>query len=46
MACTCMAATGTGSVFFIGDVTDDCNSRMNYRLYRNTLSAEIQPKDP
>ena len=43
MAWACTAATGTGSLVFTDDVTADSSSRMNSELYRNVLSAQIQP---
>ena len=39
MAWACMAASGTDSLIFIDDVTDDGSSRMNSEVYRNILSA-------
>ncbi len=42
MAWACMAASGTGSLIFIDDVTDDGSSRMNSEVYRNILSANLQ----
>ena len=42
MAWACMAASGTGSLIFIDDVTDDGSSRMNSEVYRNTLSASLR----
>lgn len=43
IAWACMATTGTGSLVFIDDVTNDGSSRMNSEVYRNILSAQIQP---
>lgn len=39
----CMAAHGTGSLVFIGDVTADKSSRMNSEVFKATLCAHIQP---
>lgn len=39
-----MAAAGTGSLVFIGDVTADGNSGMNSEAYRARFSSHIQPK--
>lgn len=39
-----MAATGTGSLGFIDDVTADGSSRMNYAVFRAVPSAKNQPK--
>ncbi len=39
----CMAASGTGSLVFIDDVTADKSSRMNSEVFRAILSAHIQP---
>ena len=39
MAWACMASKGTGSLVFIDDMTDDRSSRMNYKVYRDILSA-------
>ena len=38
-----MAASGTGSLVFIDDVTADKSSRMNSGVYKALLSAQIQP---
>ncbi len=38
-----MAASGTGSLVFIDDVTADKSSRMNSEVFRAILSAHIQP---
>ena len=43
MAWACMASNGTGSLVFIDDVTKDRGSRMNSEVYRDILSAQIQP---
>jgi len=43
MAWACMASNGTGSLVFIDDVTKDRSSRMNSEVYRDILSAQIQP---
>ncbi|MEE6525044.1 hypothetical protein FKM82_024826 [Ascaphus truei] len=43
MAWACMAYHGTGSLVFIDDVTEDGSSRMNSEVYRDILSAQIQP---
>ena len=43
MAWACMAASGTGSLVFIDDVTADKSSRMNSEVFRTILSAHIQP---
>ncbi len=43
MAWACMAASGTGSLVFIDDVTADKISRMNSEVFRAILSAHIQP---
>lgn len=42
MVWACMATSGTGSLIFIDDVTDDGNSRMNSKVYRNILSANVR----
>ena len=43
MVWACMAASGTGSLIFIDDVTADKSSRMNSEVFRAILSAHIQP---
>lgn len=43
MAWACMASSGTGSPVFIDDVTTDKCSRMNSEVYKDILSAQIQP---
>ena len=43
MAWACMASNGTGSLVFIDDVTKDRSSQMNSEVYRDILSAQIQP---
>ncbi len=43
MAWACIAASGTGSLVFIDDVTADKSSRMNSEVFRAILSAHIQP---
>ena len=42
MAWANMAASETGSLIFIDDVTSDCSSRINSEVYRNILSAYVQ----
>ncbi|CAM4736095.1 unnamed protein product, partial [Leuciscus chuanchicus] len=42
MAWACMASSGTGSLVFIDDVTEDRSSRMNSEVYGNVLSAQIK----
>ena len=42
-AWACMAASGTGSLVFIDDVTADKSSRMNSEVFQAILSAHIQP---
>ncbi|KAG2462898.1 TCB1 transposase, partial [Polypterus senegalus] len=42
MAWACMAASGTGTLVFIDDVTQDRSSRMNSEVFRDILSAQIQ----
>ena len=46
MAWACMAASGTGSLVFIDDVTADRSRTMNSEDYRNILSAQIKQKMP
>ena len=41
MAWTCMAASGTGSLVFINDVTTDRSSKMNSEVYRALLFDQI-----
>ena len=43
MAWTCVASGGTGSFVFIDDVTEDKSSRMNSAVFRDMLSAQIEP---
>ncbi len=43
MAWACMAASGTGSLVFIDDVTADKSRMMNSEVFRAILSAHIQP---
>jgi len=43
IAWACMAATGTGSLIFIDDVTADDSCIMNSEVYRNILSAAVLP---
>ena len=43
MAWAYMAFNGTGSLVFIDDMTEDKSSRLNSEVYRNILSAHIQP---
>ena len=38
----CMAASGTGSLICIDDVTHDGSSKMNSEVYRNILSANLK----
>ncbi len=38
-----MASSGTGLLVFINDVTEDRSSQMNSEVYRDILSAQIQP---
>ena len=45
MAWARMAASGTGSLVFIDDVTADKSSRMNSEVFWAILSAHIQPND-
>ena len=42
MAWACMAASGTGSLVFIDDVTHDGSSRMNSDVYKTILSGNLQ----
>ncbi|KAG2468420.1 TCB1 transposase, partial [Polypterus senegalus] len=42
MAWACMAASGTGTLVVIDDVTQDRSSRMNSEVFRDILSAQIQ----
>ncbi|KAG2457144.1 TCB1 transposase, partial [Polypterus senegalus] len=42
MAWACMAASGTGTLDFINDVTQDRSSQMNSEVFRDILSAQIQ----
>ena len=42
MAGAFMVATRTGSLLFIGDVPADGSNRINVKVYRNILSAQIQ----
>ena len=41
MAWACMAASGTGSLVFIDDITADKSNRMNSEVFRAILSAHI-----
>ena len=43
VAWTCIAASGTGSLVFISDVTADRSAKMNSEGYRAIISAHIQP---
>ncbi len=43
MAWACMAASGTGSLVFIDDVTADKSSRINSEVFRAIISVHIQP---
>lgn len=43
MAWACMAASGTGSLVFIDDVTRDRSSIMNSEVYRDILSRHVRP---
>lgn len=43
MLWTSMAASGTGSLVFIDDVTADRSSRMNSEVHSSVLSAHVQP---
>ncbi|KAL1276792.1 hypothetical protein QQF64_036415, partial [Cirrhinus molitorella] len=42
MAWVGMAASGTGTLVFIDDVTHDRSSRMNSEEFRDIMSAQIQ----
>ncbi len=42
MAWACMASSGTGLMVFIDDLTEDKSSRINSKMYRDILSAQIQ----
>ena len=42
MVWACMAASGTGTLVFIDDVTQDRSSPMNSEVFRDILSAQIQ----
>ncbi len=42
MILACMASSGTGLLVFSDHVTEDRSSRMNYEVYRDILSAQIQ----
>uniref|UniRef100_A0A8C7X7Z9 Transposase Tc1-like domain-containing protein n=1 Tax=Oryzias sinensis TaxID=183150 RepID=A0A8C7X7Z9_9TELE len=42
MAWACMATSGTGTLVFIDDVTQDRSSPMNSEVFRDRLSAQIQ----
>lgn len=42
MAWACMAASGTGSLIFIDDVTNDGSSRMTSEVYRSILATNVQ----
>uniref|UniRef100_A0A3P9K2C3 Transposase Tc1-like domain-containing protein n=1 Tax=Oryzias latipes TaxID=8090 RepID=A0A3P9K2C3_ORYLA len=42
MVWACMAASGTGTLVFIDDVTQDRSSPMNSEVFRDKLSAQIQ----
>lgn len=41
MAWACMAASKTDLLIFIGNATHDGGSRINYKVYRNILSANL-----
>ncbi len=38
-----MHGSGTGLLVFSDDVTEDRSSRVNFEVYRDILSAQIQP---
>ncbi len=40
---SCMASSGTGLLVFSEDETEDRSRRMNSEVYRDILSAQIQP---
>lgn len=42
MAWTCKAATGSGTLVLIDDVTQDRSSQMDSEVFRDILPAEIQ----
>ena len=42
MAWTCMAASSTGTLVFIDDVTQDRSSQINFVVFRDIMSAQIQ----
>ncbi|KAG2464485.1 TCB1 transposase, partial [Polypterus senegalus] len=42
MVWVCMAASGTGTLVFIDDMTQDRSSRVNSEVFRDILSAQIQ----
>lgn len=42
IACACMVSIGTGSLVFF-DVRKDGSSQLNSEVYRDMLSAQIQP---
>ncbi len=42
MVWACIASSGTGSLIFIDDVTHDGSSKMNSKVYRNILSANLE----
>ncbi len=43
MAWACMASSGTGLLVFSDEVTEDRSSRKNSEVYKDILSAQIQP---